>query len=100
MFTSSSQLDSASRGYIQGLLNKVESDQQWGVSAAATGGFELKNGWLPRSSTGLWVINSTGRIDRDGHQLLISVVSDGNTSQAQGISLIESEAEAAAAALG
>ncbi|MHA6764482.1 serine hydrolase [Streptacidiphilus sp. PAMC 29251] len=99
VFTSSSLLDSASRGYVQGLLSQVETDQQWGVSAAATGGFELKNGWLPRSTTGLWVVNSTGRIDRGGHQLLISVVSDGNRTMAQGITLIESVAEAAAGAL-
>jgi beta-lactamase class A len=100
VFTGSSLLDAASRGYVQGLLSQVESDQRWGVGAAATGGYELKNGWLPRSATGLWVINSTGRIDRDGHQLLISVLSDGNISESQGITLVESVAKAAAAAVG
>ena len=100
VFTGSSLLDSASRNYLQGLLGQVESDQRWGVGAAATGGYELKNGWLPRSATGLWVINSTGRIDRDGHQLLITVLSDGNRSESQGITLVESVAKAAATALG
>ncbi len=99
VFTGSSVLDTASRSYIQGLLGRVENDQRWGVSAAATGGYELKNGWLPRSATGLWVVNSTGRIDHDGHRLLITVLSDGNTNESQGISLIQSVAEAAAAAL-
>jgi len=100
VFTGSSRLSASSRSYLQGLLSQVESDQRWGVSAAATGDFELKNGWLPRSATGLWVVNSTGRIDRDGHQLLISVLSDGNHSESQGITLIESVAKAAATALG
>ena len=99
VFTASSLLTASSRDYIQGLLSQVESDQRWGVSAAATGTYELKNGWLPRSATGLWVINSTGRVDRDGHQLLISVVSDGNHTENQGITLIENVAKAAAAAL-
>jgi hypothetical protein len=100
VFTGSSLLDASSRGYVQGLLSQVEEDQRWGVSAAATGASELKNGWLPRSTTGLWVINSTGRIDRDGHQLLVSVLSDGNRSESQGITLVESVARAAAEALG
>jgi beta-lactamase class A len=97
VFTSSSKLSAASRSYEQELMGQVESDQRWGVSAAATdSGFALKNGWLPRSATGLWVINSVGQVSRDGHLLLISVVSDGNTSEAGGISLVESVAKAAA----
>lgn len=100
VFTGHSLLGSASRGYVQGLLSQVESDQRWGVSAAATGDdYELKNGWLPRSTTGLWVINSTGRVTRNGHQLLISVTSDGNPTMDQGVDLVESVAEAAAEAV-
>ena len=33
VFTSDSVLTAASRAYIQGLMSKVETDQQWGVSA-------------------------------------------------------------------
>jgi beta-lactamase class A len=100
VFTSSSKLTSASRSYEQGLMSQVETDQRWGVSAAATGSdLALKNGWLPRSTTGLWVINSVGRVSRNGHLLLISVVSDGNTTEAGGISLVESVAKAAAEVL-
>ena len=101
VFTSDSLLSSTSRQYIQGLLGQVETDQRWGVSAAASGSdFAVKNGWLPRSATGLWVINSIGEVERDGHQLLIAVVSDGNISESGGISLVQSVAQAAAGSLG
>ena len=101
VFTSDSLLSSTSRQYIQGLLGQVETDQRWGVSAAASGSdFSVKNGWLPRSATGLWVINSIGEVERDGHQLLIAVVSDGNISESGGISLVQSVAQAAAGSLG
>ena len=100
VFTSDSLLSSRSRDYIQGLLNQVESDQRWGVSAAASGSdYAVKNGWLPRSATGLWVINSIGRVERNGQELLIAVVSDGNLSESSGISLVQSVAQAAAGSL-
>jgi hypothetical protein len=100
VFTSDSLLSTASRSYIQGLLAQVESDQRWGVSAAASGSdYAVKNGWLPRSATGLWVINSIGRVERNGQELLIAVVSDGNLSESDGISLVQSVAQAAAGSL-
>jgi beta-lactamase class A len=100
VFTSHSLLSATSRDYIQGLLDQVESDQRWGVSAAASGSdYAVKNGWLPRSATGLWVINSIGMVQRDGHELLIAVVSDGNLSEGDGISLVQSVAQTAAASL-
>jgi beta-lactamase class A len=100
VFTSDSLLSSASRDYIQGLMSQVESDQQWGVGAAATGAFANKDGWLPRSATGLWVINSIGEVDRDGQELLIATLSDGNPSESDGISLVQSLAVDAAQSLG
>ncbi len=100
VFTDDSLLSPASRAYIQELLDQVEDDQRWGVGAAASnGGFEVKNGWLPRDSDGLWVINSIGRVERDGHELLIAVVSDGNPTDSDGMDLVESVARAAAEAL-
>ncbi|MFC5909913.1 serine hydrolase [Streptacidiphilus monticola] len=100
LFTSESKLSAASRGYVAGLMATVETDQRWGVSAAASGDdYALKNGWLPRSGTGLWVVNSIGRVVRDGHTLLIAAVSDGNPTEAQGIALVESAARAAGQAL-
>ena len=96
VFGDDSELSEASRSYLQGLMGQIEADQHWGVSAAADGsGWALKNGWLPRSTTGLWDINSVGRVTVDGHDYLVAVLSKGNTTQAKGISLVEAAAKAA-----
>ncbi|MGW7242265.1 serine hydrolase [Streptomyces sp. NPDC054804] len=96
VFGDGSKLSSASQAYLQGLMKTVESDQRWGVSAAADGSeFALKNGWLARSSTGLWDVNSIGRVTVDGTGYLVAVLSKGTVSQAKGISLVEAAAKAA-----
>ncbi|MFF7843795.1 hypothetical protein ACFZC6_34100 [Streptomyces ossamyceticus] len=98
-----SELSGASRTYVRGLMGRIAAGQDWGVSAAATadgstdssrGGFALKNGWLPRTATGLWVINSVGRVTVDGRDRLVAVVSHGNTTKAKGIALVEAAARA------
>lgn len=96
-----SPLAPASRACVHQLMSQVQPGQDWGVSAAAdpAGGTALKNGWLPRTDSGLWVINSIGVVHHDGHRLLIAVLCDGQTSQAAGIETVESAAAAAAAAL-
>ncbi|MDV9175724.1 serine hydrolase [Streptomyces sp. W16] len=100
VFGDDSKLSSASKSYIQGLMGKIEADQQWGVSAAADGSkWKLKNGWLARSTTGLWDVNSIGRVTAaDGHEYLIAVLSKGSTTQNKGITLIEAAAKAGVAA--
>ncbi|MFJ3808145.1 serine hydrolase [Streptomyces sp. NPDC090073] len=96
VFGDESLLSTASRTYVRGLMRGVEADQRWGVSAAATGGSSaLKNGWLPRSSTGLWVVNSVGRVTADSAGYLVAVLSRGTVTQAKGIALVEAAAEAA-----
>ncbi|MFE3854054.1 serine hydrolase [Streptomyces griseorubiginosus] len=96
VFGDDSELSEASRSYLQGLMGRIEADQRWGVSAAADGsGSALKNGWLPRSTTGLWDINSIGRVTAGGHTFLVAVLSNGNSTQAKGISLVEAAAKAA-----
>ncbi|MCX5260648.1 class A beta-lactamase-related serine hydrolase [Streptomyces canus] len=96
VFGDDSELTETSRSYLQGLMGRIEADQQWGVSAAADGsGWALKNGWLPRSTTGLWDVNSIGRVTVDGHAYLVAVLSKGNSTQAKGISLVEAAAKAA-----
>ncbi|MEW1719565.1 serine hydrolase [Streptomyces sp. NPDC093109] len=90
-------LSAASRAYMQGLMGAIADGQDWGVSAAGTA-TGLKNGWLSRSATGLWDINSIGLIEVDGHSYLLAVLSDGSGSMASGISLVERAAQAAVAA--
>ncbi|MFI6249498.1 serine hydrolase [Streptomyces sp. NPDC051016] len=96
VFGDDSKLSEASRSYIQGLMKTVESDQRWGVSAAADGSeYALKNGWLARSTTGLWDVNSIGRVTVDGADYLVAVLSKGTVSQAKGIAVVEGAAKAA-----
>lgn len=94
VFESDSVLTEASRAYLQDLMGHIAADQDWGVSAAGSSA-ALKNGWLPRSATGLWVINSIGRVTVEGRDLLVAALSQGNTSKAAGISLVEAAARAA-----
>jgi hypothetical protein len=98
-FTRPSPLSRASQQYIQSLMGHVEADQQWGVTAAADPGtgFMVKNGWLPNPD--LWEINSIGEVTHDGQRMLIAVLSDDNTSEASGISLVEEVAKAAASSM-
>ncbi|TXS03481.1 hypothetical protein EAO73_22630 [Streptomyces sp. col6] len=87
-------LSETSRAYIRGLMARVEADQQWGVSAAGDA-WALKNGWMPRTATGLWNVNSIGRVTADGHTYLVAVLSGGQASKESGIELVESAAKAA-----
>ncbi|MCN9243386.1 class A beta-lactamase-related serine hydrolase [Streptomyces sp. RY43-2] len=92
----STTLNEASRAYIRTLMAHVADDQAWGVSAAGPGAeWALKNGWLQRSTTGLWDINSVGQVTVEGHRYLVAVLSDGNTSMKDGISVVEHAARTA-----
>jgi hypothetical protein len=101
VFTRPSVLTVQSRTYIQDLMTQVEADQQWGIPAAADDGtqFMVKNGWLPDPTTGLWEINSIGEVVHDGQRMLIAVLSEGNSTEDSGISLVQTVAETAAAAV-
>lgn len=117
VFGDESELSEASRAYLRGLMRDIAVGQDWGVSAAgseeaadvadgsaqparsAGSQFALKNGWLPRSQTGLWVINSIGRVTVDGHGYLVAALSQGNSTKAKGISLVEAAARAAVSSL-
>ncbi|MFE0258159.1 serine hydrolase [Streptomyces sp. NPDC059010] len=91
-----SELSGASRTYLSGLMGRIAVGQQWGVSAAADGSaWALKNGWLPRTATGLWDINSIGRVTAEGRDYLVAALSDGNATQARGVSLVEAASVAA-----
>jgi beta-lactamase class A len=87
-----SPLDPASRKLALGLMGAVETDQRWGVSAAADPGEKaaVKNGWLPRDTEGgRWIINSVGRITGDGVDVSLAVLSHGHGSMESGIDTVE-----------
>ncbi|MDW6058758.1 serine hydrolase [Streptomyces sp. FXJ1.4098] len=90
-------LSEPSRAYVQQLMGQIAEDQAWGVSAAAddAAGTRLKNGWLPRSATGLWVVNSIGRVTAQGRTYLVAVLSNGHKDMDTGVALVESAARAA-----
>ncbi|MGW1465127.1 serine hydrolase [Streptomyces sp. NPDC002308] len=96
--TAGSPLSADSRAYVQELMGQVEADQRWGVSAAG-GDALLKNGWMPRTTTGLWDINSVGRVESGGRTYLVAVLSDGHATQQAGITLVEAAAKAAVGAV-
>jgi Beta-lactamase enzyme family len=100
VFGDDSPLSSASRAYISGLMESVTDGQRWGVSAADSDGtgYALKNGWLERTATSRWDINSIGEVTYDGHRLLISVLSSGQSYEQSAIAQVEKVALAAAKA--
>lgn len=95
-----SPLTAHSRGYVRSLMTTVEKNQRWGISAADDGKRPgatpaLKNGWLPRSDTKLWDVNSIGRVEYGGRTLLVAVLSDGQPSYRGGVALVERAASTA-----
>ncbi|MEU3252152.1 serine hydrolase [Streptomyces sp. NPDC006997] len=101
VFGDDSKLSAASRTYLRELMGRIDAGQDWGVSAVADGSsWALKNGWLPRTATGLWDVNSIGRVTADGHDCLLAVLSDGNATKERGVALVEAVAGAAVRAVG
>jgi beta-lactamase class A len=95
-------LDAPSQAFALGLMHNVESDQRWGVGSVADPGtvFANKNGWLANDADNdLWLINSDGIVTVHGQQLLISVLTQHDDSQDDGISLVEQIAAAVAPAV-
>jgi beta-lactamase class A len=97
--TTPSILSASSQAYIRDLMGQVETDQRWGVPAAADTGSQylVKNGWLPNPT--LWSINSIGEIEHDQQTMLVAVLSDGNSSEDSGIDGVQAVAQQAAAAV-
>ncbi|GAA3154393.1 serine hydrolase [Streptomyces rameus] len=92
-------LDAQSRTYVRTLMSHVAPEQTWGVSAigAPGSGKALKNGWLQRSTTGRWDVNSVGQVTAEGHRYLVAVLTDGSASMNDGVSLVERTARSAVA---
>ncbi|MDF4249492.1 serine hydrolase [Streptomyces sp. WMMB303] len=91
------------RLWVRHLMSRVVTEQRWGVTAAADPGdetpgvpqSEVKNGWLPRTATGLWVISSVGRVTAAGRPWLLAVLSDGHPTRQEGVAAVERAARAA-----
>lgn len=90
-------LGDASRGYVSSLMSQVSAGQHWGVTAAAADPDDapVKNGWLPRSTTGLWDVTSIGLVDTKDHRVLVVVLVSSARSMSAGVSIIEKAAVAA-----
>ncbi|MFG3442689.1 serine hydrolase [Nonomuraea sp. NPDC047897] len=85
-------LSAADRRLVLGLMGRVLPEQAWGVSAAARPGdrVALKNGWTPRPFVhNTWAVTSYGRITGPGRDLLLSVQTDRQAGEGQGIQAIE-----------
>ncbi|MEV6110828.1 serine hydrolase, partial [Streptomyces sp. NPDC051940] len=97
VFGDDSPLSAASRDYIRSLMGSVIPGQDWGVPAASDTGADrvLKNGWLQRSQTKLWDINSIGLVVHDGRLLLVSVLAADLPTREGGIELVERAATTA-----
>ncbi len=94
-------LTSADRLYGLNLMEHVEADQSWGVSAGVAAGttVALKNGWIDLAGSG-WQINSVGWVSGNGRNYVLAVLTSGNPTEAYGISTIETISRAMFAELG
>lgn len=102
VFGTDSVLTGESQAYMVSLMSNVIDSQNFGVSAAADDADDaaLKVGYLQRSTTGLWDVNSIGEIEVGAHTYLVAVLSDGNASFDTGVALVDEVAQYAVAALG
>lgn len=79
-----------SRTRILGLMGQVVPAQRWGTPYGAPAGVRVgvKNGWLPRSTHG-WRVHSTGIFQGAGHDYMITVLTQGNSTMDHGVSTIQ-----------
>lgn len=99
-----SVLNSTNRNYGLGLMEKVEADQDWGVSGGVTPGttIALKNGWLPLdvANNSNWQVDSIGWINGNGRDYVLAVLTNGNASEQAGIDTISHISDTVFTALG
>ncbi len=88
-------LGGAAQEQAWAIMRGVHPAQQWGVTAGVGVGFEVvnKNGFYPLTGAG-WQIGSTGYVgDPDGGGYAITVLTDRNDTQAEGVALVEAIAQ-------
>lgn len=96
IFTPNTILTADSRQYVASLMSSVAESQDWGITAAGDDDASaVKNGWLQRSTTGLWDVTSIGFIEAKKHHLLVVALVTSAKSEGVGISTIEKAASAA-----
>jgi len=90
-----SVLSDNSRAYILKLMNQVISSQRWGTPSGApsTVTVHVKNGWLQRSTHG-WRVHSLGTFNGHGHDYMMSVLTQDNSTMSYGITTIQGVAKA------
>lgn len=94
VFGADSVLTGGAQAYMKSLMSNVIESQNFGVSAAGSDA-ALKVGYLQRSATGLWDVNSIGEIEADGSTYLIAVLSEDNISYDAGVALVDEVARTA-----
>jgi beta-lactamase class A len=97
VFQPNSVLSDTSRSYVSSLMTAVSEGQDWGVTAAATDADDsaVKNGWLQRTTTGLWDVTSIGRVVAKSHRLLVVVLVTSAKTMSGAVATIEKAATAA-----
>ncbi|MER8116377.1 serine hydrolase [Streptomyces sp. NPDC094031] len=90
-----SVLSDNARAYIQQLMGNVEADQRWGTPAGApsTVSVHVKNGWLQRSTHG-WRVHSLGTFNGAGHDYMMSVLTQDDSTMDYGVTTIQDVAQA------
>ncbi|WP_432028769.1 serine hydrolase [Streptomyces sp. 1222.5] len=90
-----SVLSDNSRAYILKLMGQVVSPQRWGTPAGAPSSVavHVKNGWLQRSTHG-WRVHSLGTFNGAGHDYMISVLTQDNSTMSYGVTTIQNVAKA------
>ncbi|UXY27698.1 class A beta-lactamase-related serine hydrolase [Streptomyces sp. HUAS TT20] len=88
-------LSDNSRAYILKLMGNVISSQRWGTPAGAPSSVavHVKNGWLQRSTHG-WRVHSLGTFNGAGHDYMITVLTQDNSTMDYGVTTIQNVAKA------
>ncbi|MFF8590657.1 serine hydrolase [Streptomyces sp. NPDC015220] len=90
-----SVLSDNSRAYILKLMGQVVSAQRWGTTAGAPSSVavHVKNGWLQRATHG-WRVHSVGTFNGGGHDYMITVLTQDNSTMDYGVGTIQNIARA------
>ncbi|MFF9405772.1 serine hydrolase [Streptomyces anandii] len=90
-----SVLSDNSRAYILKLMGQVVSSQRWGTPAGAPSSVSVhvKNGWLQRATHG-WRVHSVGTFKGAGHDYMITVLTQDNSTMSYGVTTIQNIAKA------